>query len=173
MARCSYCQEGGGRFLCPARGAKICRFCCANHQRREIDCPPDCQYLPKPSRFDEEYEETRLLGTIVRDHVDLLQNIEFALVSTWKEDTRVDDAAVYEALRAVREDDEARSPLAGEAAAAVREILDWRGQDLDSHELPRPLRRAACKKIMSSIRNHSSCTPGDTGYLRFVSQFVR
>jgi hypothetical protein len=173
MARCSVCQEGGGRFLCPARGAKICRICCANLRQREIDCPPDCPYLPKPSRFEEEYEETRLLGSIIRDHMDLLQNIEFALVTTWKEDARVDDAAVYAALRAVREDDEARSPLAGEAAAAVRGILDWRRQNLEPHELSKPLRRAACKKIMGSIRNHSSCTPGDTGYLRFVSQFVR
>jgi|GEM_PF-1377277 len=171
MARCSDGGEGGGRLLCPARNARICRICCANHQRREIDCPPDCSYLPKPSRFQEEYEEMRLLGSIVRDHPDLLQNIEFALVETWKEDVSVDDAAAYEALRAVREDDAAHSPPAASAAAAVRAIFDWR-QSLEPDGLSRALRRAACKKIMRSIRNHSGCTPGERGYLCFVSPFV-
>lgn len=45
MAKCVRCGGGGAKRVCPALGGDLCPRCCAEHQRREIQCPDGCTFL--------------------------------------------------------------------------------------------------------------------------------
>jgi hypothetical protein len=52
MARCAHCGGGGAKRRCPALEGRVCPRCCAQHQRREIQCPSDCRFLRQASGKD-------------------------------------------------------------------------------------------------------------------------
>ena len=56
----------------------------------------------------------KLIRRMTRDHQDVLQNIEFALVSAYREDRRIDDSIIAETLRSAIRGQEPGSVLAGQ-----------------------------------------------------------
>ena len=42
---CPICQKRKPKRSCPAKGARICSFCCGTEREVSIDCPLDCSYL--------------------------------------------------------------------------------------------------------------------------------
>jgi hypothetical protein len=103
-----------------------------------------------------------------RDHLDVLQNIEFAIVSCYREDPhgQIDDATVMRALqRSLLGESPDVSPvgLLMEAIAAVRSTRD---------DTPDSIWNDAMRVVMASIENHSSRDPGKTEYLDFVDEFI-
>jgi hypothetical protein len=108
----------------------------------------------------------RLMKRMSRDHPDLLQNIEFVLVTDWRENHQVDDAAAEEALRTVLGEGTPRSPLAEgivEHLAAMREFRS---------DIPDHIWRDAVLTVLQSVRRHSLRRPGEQAYLRFASPFI-
>ncbi|MCK9463695.1 MAG: hypothetical protein M0R80_29095 [Proteobacteria bacterium] len=45
MAKCARCGDGGAKRPCPALEGNLCPRCCAQHQRREVQCPDGCGFL--------------------------------------------------------------------------------------------------------------------------------
>lgn len=45
MTKCIRCGGGGARRVCPALTGNLCPRCCAQHQRREIQCSDDCRFV--------------------------------------------------------------------------------------------------------------------------------
>jgi len=45
MTKCSHCGGGGAKRTCPALNGALCPRCCAQHQRREIQCPEACRFV--------------------------------------------------------------------------------------------------------------------------------
>ena len=122
-------------------------------------------------------------------HLDLLQNLEFAIVKTYREDPSLLDFDAKEAVEALiryyRAEEDERTPpalsLSARAQAvfdAVKEVCEWRrGRAPLEGELaisaPTPV-----EDLVSSLRKINKSIPkwteqlGRQGYLKFVSEYV-
>jgi hypothetical protein len=127
------------------------------------------------------------------EYLDILQNIEMAIVSVYRQNPDLIDANVETAIQALiktyrsQRTPEGERPPASPAAyrvyAAVKAMCDWRlGEEelLDQEdarvdlpiELKSPEEIIAClQRIRRSIRTWNK-QGGRQGYLNFVSQFI-
>ena len=104
---------------------------------------------------------------MIRDHVDLLQNIEATLVEAAHQSDDFDDYIVELVLRAAIARGEPDNPTVIEAKSRLEIIRDMRRDVTDE------LWINGLQTIYSSLRRHSDCRPGDTTYLDFVAGYVR
>ncbi len=108
----------------------------------------------------------KLLKRMPRDHQDVLQNIEFVLVSGYRSDRSIDDRIVADVLKAAILDDipeDARAQTLNEGLEEVREIRSDISDDIW---------RDGLRTVLQSVHRHSSLIPGSRGYLDFVSDYV-
>lgn len=108
----------------------------------------------------------KLMERMIRDHQDVLQNIEFILVTIYRKDYDIDDHIIANALRAaitgnVTEDNKAIS--LNEDLEAIRQFRSDVSDDTW---------RDGLRTLLQSIHRHSSLEPGSTEYLDFVSEFI-
>ncbi len=103
---------------------------------------------------------------MVRDHADILQNIEFTLVDAARESAELDDHLVEQILRHTIVCTSAEDPIVTWAMTLLAEARDLRAEVSDS------LWRDALRVIYTSLKRHSTCQPDDTRYLDFVSQYM-
>ena len=107
-----------------------------------------------------------LMKRMSRDHHDILQNIELALVSTCRHRDDVDDRACHAAIESVL----MRRQPADEAVSALSErLLAIRDARSDVAER---LWLDGLRVVAGSIRTHSQCRPGEVAYLSFVGQYM-
>jgi hypothetical protein len=107
---------------------------------------------------------------MTRDHTDVLQNIEFALVSVAKGQPEIDDHAVLESLNMSikgRTPDESTDPKVAKLYESLESIRAMREDVSDA------IWAGGLKTIAESVQNHSGLAPGEKGYLDFVSKYVR
>lgn len=104
-----------------------------------------------------------------RDHLDVLQNIEFSLVTCARQDQSVDDRTIDEALSlSLRGGDiESGDGTIADICEALEEMRDFRG------DVPDNIWHAGLKTVRDSVRRHSSLAQGDKGYLHFVEKYVK
>jgi hypothetical protein len=107
---------------------------------------------------------------MTRDHPDVLQNIEFALVTVANEDSGIDDRAIHEALQSSLKRSSADAPD-DPRVIAIREILDVFHENRD--DVSDTIWDAGLHTIAESVRKHSGLAPGEKSYLSFVSRYVR
>lgn len=103
---------------------------------------------------------------MTRDHADVLQNIEFALVSAWREEGAIDDRTVTLALKAAVAENTPTDALAGRLVDGLTAARTFRSDVSDAIWL------AGLKVVLESVRTHSDARPGDRGYLNFVSNYI-
>jgi len=103
---------------------------------------------------------------MARDHLDVLQNIEFVLVSGYRSDRSIDDRIVADALRAVILDTEPENTRAQSLSGSLEHIRELRV------DVPDDIWRDGLRTVLESVHRHSSLKPGSRGYLDFVSDFV-
>ncbi len=118
------------------------------------------------SAYQKDHATPQTMKSMARDHADVLQNIEFALVRGYRENARVDDRDVREALRAHLGGKEAEGARAAGLAASLAAMRAFREDVSDE------LWFAAIRIVEDSVRLHSGFLPGETSYLRFVAQYV-
>ena len=119
------------------------------------------------SSYQHDRSPTGRMKRMAREHEDVLQNIEFALVNGHRDDPDVDDHAVVEALQASLTDVPHDDPRVDGLAMALRAMRQFR-EDIDDATWIQALRVVA-----DSVRRHSELRPGETSYLSFVSDYVR
>jgi hypothetical protein len=127
-------------------------------------------------------------------YLDVLQNIEFAIVSVYREYPAMTDYEVMRALEAVIDSYKAEtqrraprefsaSPMETALYEAVRRMCEWRlgrgdlsGEEAASGPAPKSIRideiLLCLKKILNSVNKHNR-TGGRTGYLTFIVRYVR
>ena len=110
----------------------------------------------------------RTMERVSRDHLDLLQNIEFSLADCYRNDPHgeIDDAAVMKALRQTllgKEPDDSPQGILVEALIAVRRFRN---------DVSDELFRDAVRVVMASVERHSKLAPGETSYLDFMQPYV-
>jgi hypothetical protein len=128
---------------------------------------------------------------VEEQYLDVLQNIELAIVTTYREHPEMTDYEVMHVLEVLLDRYKAEtlgrsprehtlSPLEGVLYGAVHEMCEWRlgrGEraEQDSHP-PEPVTAEAMmlclKKILNSATK-SNRTGGRRGYLTFIVQYVR
>jgi hypothetical protein len=141
-------------------------------------CPMASRKLPKRlfknkdviHTYQHERENKHDMKTLSRDHLDVLQNIEFTLVSAAKQEDDIDDRTIDQALtlalgKADRIED--FDPL----AAAIYEVLEH--ARASRQDVTDTVWQAALKTVRDSVRRHSSLAAGEKAYLQFVAPYVR
>jgi len=103
---------------------------------------------------------------ITGEYTDLLQNIEFAIVSCWDLDSGVNDLVVHQAVRAVILDELPAENSSQRVVLALRKIRDFR------EDIPEEIWTDALRVIIDSVKFHSTLREDSSEYLEFVSNFV-
>jgi hypothetical protein len=104
-----------------------------------------------------------------RDHLDVLQNIEFALVQLARQDPVFDDRMIDHALSSYIRgteppgDADHRVPL----LVKILEVMRGRRRDVSDD-----VWIAALRKVDESVQLHSELRPGEKSYLQFVDQYL-
>jgi hypothetical protein len=120
----------------------------------------------RASRYQVDRARKIARAEVLDKHEDVLQNIEFALVTAWRENRSVDDRAVSLALNASMAGKMPDDPVAADLFERVDAIRSFREDVADDVWM------AALRRIDESVRLHSSRNPGDVSYLRFADQFI-
>ena len=108
----------------------------------------------------------KLLKRMPRDHLDVLQNIEFVLITGYRDDRSIDDRIVAHALEAAINDnvpDDPRSVSLNDGLENIRELRSDISDDIW---------RDALRTVLQSVHRHSSRRPGARDYLDFISDLV-
>ena len=108
----------------------------------------------------------KLLKRMIRDHQDVLQNIEFVLVSQYRENRRIDDHIVADALKAAIHGDIAEDALAESLNEGLEEMRLFRSDISDD------VWRDGLRTVLQSVHRHSDLRPGERKYLDFVCNFI-
>jgi len=118
------------------------------------------------SGMKETPESRKLMERMVRDHQDILQNIEFVLVSQYRQDRSIDDRIVADALKAAIGGDKAEDALAESMNEALGQMRLFRSDVSDD------VWRDGLLTVLQSVHRHSYLRPGERGYLDFVCNFI-
>jgi hypothetical protein len=105
-----------------------------------------------------------------RDHLDVLQNIEFTLITLARQADEIDDRTIDEALRIAFRGGEPDEDTDEFVAELLEALEDMRGLRED---VPDNIWQAGLKTVRDSVRNHSSLAPGEKRYIRFVEPYVK
>jgi hypothetical protein len=114
----------------------------------------------------ETLEESKLMKRMSRDHLDVLQNIEFILVTAYREDSTVDDRKVAAALQSAIDNDVPQDDRAISIKESLQDMYEFRGDVSDD------IWQAGLRTVLQSVHRHSNLRPGSTEYLDFVSEFI-
>ncbi|MHC4511598.1 MAG: hypothetical protein ACYTAO_22045 [Planctomycetota bacterium] len=106
------------------------------------------------------------LKRMTRNHQDILQNIEFVLVSRYRDNGTIDDRIVADALTVALGGNVPQNRRAQSLTEALEEIREFRSDVSDE------IWRDGLRTVLQSVHRHSSLRPGSRGYLDFVSAFI-
>jgi hypothetical protein len=118
----------------------------------------------------QERETKTSMKHMTRDHVDVLQNIEFTLVSCSRRDRSIDDRMVAAALEAALRPSDADVDMAPQVEMMC-ELLQ--GMRETREDVSDEIWRAGLRTVRDSVHRHSGLRPGEKAYLQFVSPYVR
>ncbi len=132
---------------------------------------------------------------VEEEYLDVLQNIEFAIVSTYRDHPEMADGHVIWALEAVlgsyraemagqAPEEFSAAPVEADLYRAIRNMCEWRlgrihPDDADAAELgpaPEPIKLdeivLCLKRILKSVHRWNK-SGGQRGYLTFIVQYVK
>ena len=117
-----------------------------------------------------ELRETRATGSLLRrmtrDHVDVLQNIEFSLISSYEKDGSIDDRIIARVLQTAIRNEIPDGARAQSINKDLEEMRDFRA------DVPDKIWRDGLRTVLQSVQRHSKLLPGERNYLDFVSDFI-
>ena len=108
----------------------------------------------------------KLMKHMTRDHQDVLQNIEFILITRHREDRSIDDRIVADTLEAAIHGDMPEDTLVQSLNESLEGMRQFRSDVSDE------IWRDGLRTVLQSVHRHSSLTPGSRAYLDFVSDFI-
>ncbi len=107
-----------------------------------------------------------LFDKMVHNHQDILQNIEFAIISEYRHDSKIEDRIVAEALKAFILNTEPQDKSVDrlkQTLESARRLRDDVSDDLWTDGL---------RVVLRSVHDHSDLEPGSTHYLDFINEFI-
>ncbi len=124
----------------------------------------------RPVTTFQESGSLKVKGTVerrvVRDHADVLQNIEFSFVAAARESREIDDAVIEQTLRHAIQSRPTEEPVVSGLLNSLQVIREQRTDISDD------LWKDALRVVYTSVQRHSSCQAGCKDYLQFVAAYV-
>jgi len=108
----------------------------------------------------------KIFKQMTNDHVDVLQNIEFSIVSAYRRSSNIDDKVVASALKTAITGDDAADELSHLLIEALEDTRLLRADVSDE------IWKNGLKVVLQSVCDHSDMRTGDRDYLEFVSPFL-
>lgn len=108
----------------------------------------------------------KLMKRMTKDHLDVLQNIEFILVTRYREDSTIDDRIIADALKTAIDNEIPQDNLSISINKSLQGMRDIRS------DVPDDVWRAGLRTVLQSVHRHSNLQPGSTDYLDFVFEFI-
>ena len=125
------------------------------------------RFKPRKGRkFIREEKPEKIFKRMTRDHLDVLQNIEFTILSASRSHSNIDDKIVASALKTAIADGE---PLEGLSGLLIKDLENIR---LIRTDVSDQIWKDGLKVVLRSVYNHSAAQAGDIDYLDFVSEYV-
>jgi hypothetical protein len=122
---------------------------------------------PRPKPVNLEPATAAMTARYVELHPDVLQNMEFGFVEAYRQDPDIDDRSVYSAIRCFLLASRPPDELAAKAFVYLVQMREIRS------DVPADVWNDGLRVLLGSLHTHSGLQPGATGYLDFVSNFVR
>jgi hypothetical protein len=122
--------------------------------------------IGRKRKFIREQKAEKIFDVMTENHVDVLQNIEFVLISSYRNNKDIDDKVVAAALKAAIQCSESDDELSNSLVKAIAQTRSMR-KDVSNEIWTNGL-----KVVLESVYNHSEAQKGDTDYLDFASGFM-
>jgi len=135
-------------------------------RKRAMQKKANIQQMDSQKKFGAKLKTRKSIKHMARYHLDMLQNIEFVLISGYRSDRSIDDRIVADALRAVILDTEPENTSAQSLSESLENIHVLRS------DIPDDIWRDGMRTVLESVHRHSSLKPGCRLYLDFASDFV-
>jgi len=135
-------------------------------RKRSIQKKANIRQMYSQKKLGATLKPRKSIKHMARHHLDVLQNIEFTIISRYCSDRSIDDLIVADALRAVILDTETEDSRAQSLGESLEGIREFRADISDD------IWREALRTVLQSVQRHSSLKPGNRWYLDFVSDFV-
>ncbi len=120
--------------------------------------------------YQHDRESKLSMKQMSRDHLDVLQNIEFSLVEMAQKVPAIDDRVLDEALRCSL----AGHPPGEEAEDEIHDVFGLlQGMRRFREDVSDGVWNSGLKAVRDSVRRHSSLAPGDRAYIRFVEPYIK
>lgn len=122
---------------------------------------------PKKRRpYVKEVSPSRMFKEMTNKHVDVLQNIESAIIGVYQNNENLDDHLVASALHASIHSSTTDHELSNQLIQSFEDVRLLRSDISDIIWI------WGLKVVLDSVHTHSSAQSGDTDYLNFISNFV-
>jgi uncharacterized alpha-E superfamily protein len=135
-------------------------------RKRALQKKANIRQMALQKKFGATLRPRKSMKHMARDHLDVLQNIEFALVSGYRSERSIDDRIVADVLIAAILDAEPEDSRAQSLNESLENIRMLRSDISDD------IWRDGLRTVLESVHRHSSLKPGSRGYLDFVSDYV-
>ncbi len=135
-------------------------------RKRALQKKSNIRQMASQKKFGAKLRPQKSMKHMTRDHLDVLQNIEFVLVSGYRSDRSIDDRIVADVLIAAILDAEPEDIRARSLNESLENIRVLRSDISDD------LWRDGLRTVLESVHRHSSLRPGAKDYLDFVSDYV-
>ena len=135
-------------------------------RKRALQKKANIRQMASQQKFGAKLRPRKSMKRMARDHLDVLQNIEFVLVSGYRSDRSIDDRIVADVLIAAildAEPEDTRARSLNESMESIRVLRS---------DIPDDIWRDGLRTVLESVHRHSSLKPGSRGYLDFVSDYV-
>ena len=135
-------------------------------RKRALQKKSNIRQMGLQKKFGATLRPQKSMKHMTRDHLDVLQNIEFVLVSGYRSDRSIDDRIVADVLIAAildAEPEDSRARSLNESLEGIRELRADISDDIW---------RDGLRTVLESVHRHSSLRPGAKDYLDFVSDYV-
>ena len=135
-------------------------------RKRALQKKANIRQMASQKKFGATLRPRKSMKHMARDHLDVLQNIEFVLVSGYRSDRSIDDRIVADVLIAAildAEPEDSRARSLNESMESIRALRS---------DIPDDIWRDGLRTVLESVHRHSSLKPGSRGYLDFVSDYV-
>jgi hypothetical protein len=103
---------------------------------------------------------------MVREHLDVLQNIESTLVGAARDAEEVDDRVVEQVLQLAIRGASSENPIVQWVLDLLASMRETRGDVSDD------VWRDGLRVVYTSLKRHSYCRSGEYEYLAFASQYA-
>jgi len=135
-------------------------------RKRALQKKSNIRQMALQKKFGATLRPRKSMKYMTRNHLDVLQNIEFVLVSGYRSERSIDDRIVADVLIAAILDAEPEDSRARSLNESLENIRVLRSDISDD------IWRDGLRTVLESVHRHSSLKPGSRGYLDFVSDYV-